>query len=149
MATTALEISEMCPIPTYRFVVTVGDVAMAFSEVSGQSQTVQTIDYRDGTGHWCLMPGQRQPVNITLRRGMAKRRKELSDWFNSISFNTVDKKDILISLTDETGTELLITWNVSNAFITALNGPSLSASGNEVAMEEVTLMADRLKVEFH
>lgn len=25
MATTALEISEMCPIPTYRFVVTVGD----------------------------------------------------------------------------------------------------------------------------
>ncbi|HEK1310948.1 TPA: phage tail protein [Pseudomonas aeruginosa] len=149
MASTAQDIAEMCPVPTYRFRVTIGDTELAFSEVSGLQQTVQTIDYRDGTGHWCLMPGQRQPVNITLRRGMAKGRKELYEWYKSITLNQVDKKDILISLTDEAGTGLLISWIVSNAFPTSLSGPNFSASGNEVAMEEVNLMGDRLSIEFH
>ncbi|WP_237577917.1 phage tail protein [Mycetohabitans sp. B6] len=39
----------------------------------------------------------------------------------------MEKKDISISLTDEAGKELLVTWNVSNAFPTKLTAPNQQA----------------------
>lgn len=90
------------------------------------------------------MPGQRQPSSITLRKGVFPKDSELFDWINSISLNKVEKKDITISLTDDAGTTLLFTWNVSNAFPTSLTSPSLDATSNEAAVQEMTLMADRV-----
>lgn len=149
MAIPATQIATDYPIPTYRFKVTVGSDEMAFNAVSGLELGVETIEYKDGTGQICLMPGQRQSLTITLRRGVIKGRSQLYDWINSISLNQVDKKDISISLTDDAGSNLLVTWNVTDAFPTKLSAPSFDASSNEVAIEEMTLSADRMTVVFH
>jgi len=41
-----------------------------------------------------------------------------------------------------------LTWTVSNAFPTKLTGPSLDATGNEVAYEELTLAGDSVLVHY-
>lgn len=149
MATTAEQIANTYPIPTYRYRVTVGNDSMAFSAVSGIELAHETMTYKDGIGGVFHMPGQIVPVNLTLRRGVVKAAGELFDWINSISLNQVDKKDISISLTSESGSELLVTWNVVNAFPTKLSAPGLDAMSNEIAIEEMSLMADRVTVHFH
>jgi len=137
------------PIPTYRFRVTVGQSEIAFSGVSGLEMGVDTIEYKDGKGGVLHMPGQKQAINITLKRGVFKNDDKLYKWMESIMDNQMDKRDIQISLTNETGTELLVTWNVAKAFPTKLTAPSFDATSNEIAVEELTLTADRLSVEFH
>jgi phage tail-like protein len=149
MATTADQIAASYPIPTYRFVVSLGSENIPFNNVSGLNITYDTIEYRDGTGNWFKMPGQRQAITITLRKGVFPGDSELYDWINSTSLNKVEKKDITISLTDDAGTTLLITWNVSNAFPTSLASPTLDAASNEAAVQELTLMADRVTIQTH
>lgn len=149
MALDKKTIAETYPIPTYRFTVSVGKEQMAFSSVSGLKQSVEKIEYKDGMGGLFQMPGQAQPLNITLKRGMVPKNSQLYKWMTSISLNRVEKKDISISLTDESGTGLLVTWNVSNAFPTELSAPNFDATSNEVAFEELNLVADRLTVNFH
>ncbi|MGV3344490.1 phage tail protein [Enterobacteriaceae bacterium LUAb1] len=147
MATTTDEIAVQYPIPTYRFVVTLGDEQIPFTSASGLDITHDTIEYRDGTGNWFKMPGQRQAVNITLSKGIFPGDTALYDWINSVQLNQVEKKDIMISLTNDAGTEVLMSWNVSNAFPTSLTSPSFDATSNEVAVQQVTLMADRVTIQ--
>ncbi|OQS37532.1 phage tail protein [Chromobacterium haemolyticum] len=149
MATASEQIASAYPIPTYRYRVTVGNEEMAFSAVSGMEISHETITYKDGVGGKYYMPGQLAPVNISLKRGVVKSKSQLYEWIKSISLNQVEKKDISISLTNESGSELLITWNVANAFPTKLTAPSLDATSNEVAIEEMSLMADSVTIQFH
>ncbi|MCU7065098.1 phage tail protein [Serratia ureilytica] len=149
MAVEAKTMGSTYPIPTYRFVVSVGKDQMSFSGVSGLDQSVQLVKYQDGTGNLYQMPGQAEPLTITLKRGVIPKQSQLYEWINAITFNRVEKKDLTISLTNETGTELLVTWNVMNAFPTKWTGPSLDATSNEVAIEEISLAADRLTLKFH
>jgi phage tail-like protein len=149
MSTTADQISASYPIPTYRFVVSVGNEDIPFNNVSGLDIKFDTIEYRDGTGNWFRMPGQRQTTTITLKKGVFPGDSIMYDWINSISLNKVEKKDITISLTDDAGTRLLLTWNVSNAFPTSFTSPALDATSNEAAVQELTLMADRVTIQTH
>ena len=149
MSIDAKTMGSTYPIPTYRFVVSVGKEQMSFSSVSGLDQSVQLVKYQDGAGGLFQMPGQKEPLTITLKRGVMPKKSQLYEWFNAISFNRIEKRDLSISLTNETGSELLVTWNVMNAFPTKWSGPSLDATSNEVAFEELTLAADRLTLKFH
>ncbi|MBU3895426.1 phage tail protein [Serratia rubidaea] len=149
MAVDAKTMGSTYPIPTYRFVVSVGKDQMVFSGVSGLDQSVQLVKYQDGAGNLFQMPGQMEPLTITLKRGVVPKQSQLYDWINAISFNRVEKKDLTISLTNESGSELLVTWNVMNAFPTKWTGPSFDATSNEVAIEEISLAADRLTLTFH
>ncbi|HCF3047443.1 phage tail protein [Pseudomonas aeruginosa] len=149
MAVEAKTMGSTYPIPTYRFVVSVGKDQMSFSSVSGLDQTVQLVTYEDGTGNLFQMPSKVTPPTITLKRGVVPKQSQLYEWINSIQSGRVEKKDLTISLTNDTGSELLVTWSVMNAFPTKWTGPSLDAKSNEVAFEEVSLAADRLTVKFH
>ncbi|SDY37786.1 conserved hypothetical phage tail region protein [Pseudomonas sp. NFIX28] len=122
---------------------------MAFSAVSGLEVSYETIEYKDGAGGVYRMPGQAAPVNITLRRGVVVGQSQLYDWISSTSLNQVEKKDISISLTNESGSGLLVTWNISNAFPTKLSAPDFDAASNEVAIEELSLLADAMTIKFH
>ncbi|QXF33217.1 phage tail protein [Photorhabdus luminescens] len=147
MPTTSEQIAVEYPIPTYHFVVSIGDEKVAFNNVSGLDISHDVIEYKDGTGNYYKMPGQRQAINITLRKGVFSGDTKLFDWINSIQLNQVEKKDISISLTNETGTEILMTWSVVNAFPTSLTAPSFDAASNEVAVQEITLTADRVAIQ--
>ncbi|EQB98811.1 phage tail protein [Photorhabdus tasmaniensis] len=147
MATTPEQIAVDYPIPTYRFVVSVGDEQIPFNNVSGLDISHEVIEYKDGTGNYYKMPGQRQSINITLRKGVFPGDTKLFDWINSIQLNQVEKKDIAISLTNEAGTEILMTWNVANAFPTSFTSPSFDATSNDIAVQEITLTADRVTIQ--
>lgn len=147
MAVTADDIAVQYPIPTYRFIVTLGDEQVPFTSASGLDINFDTIEYRDGTGNWYKMPGQRQVPNITLSKGVFPGKNSIYEWINSIQLNQVEKKDIMISLTNEAGTEVLVSWNVSNAFPTSLTSPSFDATSNEIAVQQITLMADRVTIQ--
>ncbi|MDE1482859.1 phage tail protein [Xenorhabdus bovienii] len=146
MAITPEQMAVDYPIPTYRFIVSIGNEHIPFNNVSGLEIHHDVIEYKDGTGNYFKMPGQRQAINITLRKGVFTKDTYLFDWINSIQLNRVEKKDILISLTNETGTEVLMTWNVANAFPTQLTSPNFDATSNEIAVQEITLTADRVTI---
>lgn len=147
MPVTADDIAKQYPIPTYRFIVTLGDEQVPFTSASGLDINFDTIEYRDGIGNYYKMPGQRQVPNITLSKGVFPGKNVLYEWLNSIQLNQVDKKDIMISLTNEAGTEVLVSWNVSNAFPTSLTSPTFDATSNEIAVQQITLMADRVTIQ--
>jgi len=149
MATSASDIETSYPISTYRFQVTVGEDTMAFNKISGLKSGRETMDYRDGMGGLFRMVGQKTLVDFTLSRGVVSAQSQLYDWLLSANRNEVDKKDILISLTDESGSTLLITWNVFNAFPTELSAPDFDATSNDVAIEELSLSADSMTIEYH
>ncbi|WP_086931701.1 phage tail protein [Agarilytica rhodophyticola] len=148
MATTAQDIANEYPIPVYRFVVSYGEESIPFSEVSGLDIGVETITYKDGLSKK-HMPGQKTDVNITLKRGLVRKKSQFYDWISTISLNLVDKKDITVSLTNETGDEPLVTWKVTNAFPKKLTAPSINGSSNEASVESLELLADDVKMEFH
>ena len=147
MATTVDDIKNEYPIPVYRFTVTLGEESMAFSEASGLDIGVETITYKDGLGR-IDMPGQTIDIDITLKRGLVRKKSQLYDWINAISLNLIDKRDITISLTDETASEPLVTWTVTNAFPKKLSGPSFNGSSNEASIESLELRADKVKITF-
>lgn len=147
MPTTVDDIKNEYPIPVYRFVVTMGDESIAFSEVSGLDISYETITYKDGLGKK-HMPGQPTDVNITMKRGVVRKKSQFYDWISNTSLNLIDKRDITVSLTNESGDEPLVVWTVANAFPKKLTAPSFNGSSNEVAVETLELMADDVKIEF-
>lgn len=149
MAVASETVAMEYPIPGYRFVVTLGDEKVAFNSVSGLDIDYESMEYKDGTGNLYRMPGQRKLPTITLKKGVFRGKSSLYDWINSISLNRVEKKDLMISLTNETGSELLVSWQVVNAFPIKLTAPSIDATSNDVAVQEITLEADRVLIITH
>ena len=58
----------------------------------------------------------------------------------------LDKKTLSVSLCDENGAAV-VTWQIKKAIVVKLEAPSLQASGNEAAIETLTLMASGISVE--
>lgn len=147
MATDKQKIIESYPLPAYNYRVIIdGSEAMSFSEVSGLEIDHEHVLYRHGFS-WAmgdyLIRAQRKPINVNLRRGVAKQQSYLYDWIKSGY-----KKDIRIELCDESGVAL-VSWDVSRALPFKLDAPSFSASTNDVAIESLNLIAHDLKLTHH
>lgn len=156
MAVSKAEIKATYPLPVYNYKVDIGKDTVAFSEVSGLNIGYETTTYKESstesgktsprTFH---MPAQAQPTTLTLKKGLvpAKSQPALYDWISTISINQVEKKDIIISLCDETG-KAMVTWKVTNAFPTKLDVPTFDANSNDVAIESMELMADDIFINY-
>jgi phage tail-like protein len=129
------------PIPVFHFKVEWGGKNVGFSEVSGLTQEVQMIEYRDGNSpdySTIKMPGLHKFNNVTLKRGIAKSDNEFFNWLNTIKLNTVERRDLTISLLNENHEPVMV-WKARNAFPVKVEGPGLKASGNEVAVESIEI----------
>ena len=82
-------------------------------------------------------------MQITLKKGAIAGATQLYQWLD-----TVDKKNMSVSLCDEKGNPV-VTWQIQKAMIVKLEAPALQASGNEAAIETLTLMASGISVEHH
>lgn len=137
------------PLPVFHFRVEWGGARIGFSEVTGLTQEVQAIEYRDGNFpeySSIKMPGLRKFGNITLKRGVIKSDNDFIKWLSSVKMNTVERRDLTISLLDESHNPVM-TWKVNRAFPVKVEGPQLKASGNEVAIESIELAHEGLEVE--
>lgn len=129
------------PIPAFHFKVEWGGKNVSFSEVSGLTQEVQLIEYRDGNSpdySTIKMPGLHKYNNITLKRGISKSDNDFFGWLNTVKLNTVERRDLTISLLNENHEPVMI-WKAHNAFPVKVEGPGLKASGNEVAIESIEI----------
>jgi phage tail-like protein len=137
------------PLPTFHFTVTWGGTRVGFSEVTGLTQENQAIEYRDGSFpeySSIKMPGLRKFSNLTLKRGVIKADNDFFKWLSTIKLNTVERRDLVISLLNEKH-EPVMTWKVQNAFPVKLEGPQLKASANEVAIESIELAHEGLELQ--
>lgn len=137
------------PLPVFHFRVEWGGTRIGFSEVSGLTQEIQAIEYRDGSFpeySSIKMPGLRKYSNITLKRGVIKADNDFFKWLSTVKLNTIERRDVTISLLNETHDPVMV-WKVHNAFPVKVEGPALKAAGNEVAIESIELAHEGLEVE--
>lgn len=93
------------------------------------------------------MPGLKADITLTLKKGIVKSDSYLLEWMTSTNLNTVQKRDITISLLNESE-EPTVSWIVEDAFPKKLEAPALNASSNEVAIESLELIARNLRIEY-
>jgi len=83
---------------------------------------------------------------VVLKRGIIKGDNDFFNWMNSINLNQVERRDITISLLDETHQPVRV-WRVRNAWPCKLSAPDLKADANEVAIETLELAHEGIQVE--
>ncbi len=138
------------PLPKFHFNVDWAGTNIGFSEVSGLNIENKLIEYRDGASpeySKLKMPGMREFSNITLKRGVFKGDNEFYNWLNTISLNTVERRDLTISLLNENH-EPVVTWKIKNAFPVKVQSTDLKADGSEVAIEQIDVAHEGLTIEY-
>ena len=117
--------AEKYPLPKFHFQVEWGGTNLGFSEVSGLDVETEVIEYRHGASpdySSVKMPGRQKYSNITLKRGTTKADNEYFDWWNTVQLNTIERRDITISLLNENH-EPVVVWKVKNAWPSASTAP--------------------------
>jgi phage tail-like protein len=135
------------PIPVFHYKVSWNNTDIGFSDVSGLSQEITPIEYRDG-----LMSPNTQPLkrpglpkvnNISLKRGITQSNNELFNWFNNNGAPDVERRDVTITLLNDSGEPVMV-WVALQAWPIKCEGPALKATGNEIAIESVELVHEGL-----
>lgn len=129
------------PLTNFYFQVDWGGTKIGFTEVSGLSVKINPIEYRHGASpefNKIKMPGMKEFGNITLKRGMFENDNEIPDWFNTASLNTVERRNITISLLNE-NREPVVVYKIKNAWVVSVQSTDLKADGNEVAIESAEI----------
>ena len=148
----AVERPNKNPYSAFNFIVEIdGEAVAAFQEVSGLDSENTPIEYREGADAMNTvrkLPGIEKYPNLTLKRGMTGSlylwnwRKEARD--GSGSFPPV--RDVVIQLQSDTHKNVY-KWKLTNAWCCKLSGPTLNATGNEIAVETMELAYDRIDQE--
>ncbi len=138
------------PVTAFHFQIEWGGTRIGFTEVSGLTVELQSIDYREGNApeyQVTKMPGIPQYSNITLKRGMYRSDNEFFQWLNTVKLNNIERRDLTISLLNEEHAPITV-WKVKDAWPSKVEGPSLNSTGNEVAVETIELTHEGLTIEF-
>lgn len=137
------------PIPKFHFQVDWGGTKIGFTEVTGLEVTTEKIEYRDGASpeyNKIAMPGMQTFGDLTLKRGIFAGDNEFYEWWNSVSLNTIERRDITISLLNESH-EPVVVWKVKNAWPTKVTSTDLNSTGNETAIETLVVAHEGLTME--
>jgi phage tail-like protein len=136
------------PLPKFHYLVQWGGERLGFTEVTGLDVQIEAIEYREGSSPEYAkvkMPGMQKFSNLTLKRGTIAGDTDFYKWVKTISLNKVERRDIIISLLNESH-EPVITWKAKNTFPIKLQATDLKADGNEVAIETLELAHEGLDI---
>lgn len=137
------------PLVKFHFQVEWGGTNIGFTEVSGLDVETEVVEYRAGSNKEyskLKMPGMQKFGNITLKRGTFKSDNEYFQWWNTVKLNTIERRDVTISLLNENH-EPVVVWKVKNAWPTKIQSTDLKADGNEVAIESIELAHEGLTIQ--
>jgi phage tail-like protein len=140
--------ANIYPLAKFHFRVEWGGERVGFTEVTGLDMQVEAIEYREGSSpeySKIKMPGLHKFSNLTLKRGSVAGDSDFYKWVNTISLNQVERRDVVISLLNESHTPVL-TWKAKNTFPIKLAASDLKADGNEVAIETLELAHEGLSL---
>ncbi|MEQ8279486.1 MAG: phage tail protein [Deltaproteobacteria bacterium] len=137
------------PFRTYNFEVEIdGTTVGSFSEVSGLTAEGDPVEYREGTDRPNTvrkLVGLRKYSNITLKRGYISD-TTMWDWYGNVANGLDDRRNGTITLKNEAHVPVM-RWNFENAWLNKIEGPSLNATGNDVAVETIELCHEGLTME--
>jgi phage tail-like protein len=136
------------PLPKFHFEVRWDSAVMHFQEVSGLDAEAQPIEYRRGDSREfsvIRMPGLKKYSDVTMKKGVFSGDNKSWDWFNEIRMNTIQRKQVTISLLDEAGTPTMV-WTLANAWPNKVSGTDLKSQGNEVAVETIVFSHEGLTI---
>lgn len=127
----------------YNFVLDLGlsDGTAVFTEVSGLSVSVESIEVRGGGDG----PVARQLAGrvtygpVHLKWGLSNS-KELWNWLMTAVKGKVERKNVSIILKSNDGQTEKTRWNLTNAWLKEWKGAHLNAMGQDVAIETLTLV---------
>lgn len=134
------------PFNNFNFLVEIdGITRAAFHECSGLDSTIDVIEHREGGENITprKLPGMTKYSNIVLKRGITDD-KELYSWHLKAIRGEVTRKNGSIVLLDRAGVEKA-RWNFVRAWPSKWTGPSLTAEGNDVAIEQLDLAHEGLE----
>jgi phage tail-like protein len=120
--------------------------AGGFSECSGLEITLEFEEYREGGNNGTVLrfPTRTKWSNLRLKRGVA-----LSDdlwlWHYGFVQGTVQRRDGIIALQDEQQNPVKA-WSFSRGLPVKWTGPNLNASQSQVAIEELEIAHEGLKL---
>jgi phage tail-like protein len=133
------------PYRVYNFIVEIDGISRAaFREASGLDSSSDPIEYREGTDGRTQrkLPGLTKNANITLKWGTTDD-ASLWEWHKTVTDGVIERKNGSIVLLDDAGAEKL-RWNFVEGWPTKWTGPSLNATGNEVAIETLEIVHEGL-----
>jgi phage tail-like protein len=136
------------PFKNFKFLIELDGIVQAgFSECSGFGSNIEVVEYREGGDSTTVrkLPGKMSYPDITLKWGSTPS-TELYDWHMQVVAGTLPlpRKNGSIIQQDDSGTEQ-IRWNFYKAWPSKWAGPSLTAKGNDVSIETLTLSCERVE----
>lgn len=138
-------------LSNYAFQIEIDGVTMAqFREVSGLSSEIQVIEHKEnrpgGIPVIKKLPGARKWGDISLKRGKTDD-PAWWKWIQEVQEGKIDaaRRNGSVVLYDYERGEI-VRWNFTNAWPSKVSIGSLQAGGNEVAIEECTLVHEGLEV---
>lgn len=123
-------------------------IRAGFSECSGLTMETDPIEYRNGNEDITVrkLPGLRKFPNITLKRGMTDN-SDLLTWRKEVMEGKTVRRSGTITLLDEARNPAL-KWTFEQGWPSKLEGPTLNAKNNEVAIETLEICHENLKLEY-
>lgn len=146
------------PYGAYNFLITLIDsssnnapvgqksAAGGFSECSGLEMSLETETYQEGgnNGTTLKFPKHITYANIRLKRGITAS-NELWQWFDDFIEGKGKRKDGTITLQDEQHKAVKV-WKFKRGLPVKWTGPTLQASQNQLAVQELEIAHEGLKL---
>ena len=137
------------PYAGYNFAVELDGITRAgFRECSGLENSQNAGEYREGTDKNLSvrkLPGLVTHSDITLSRGITADSK-LWEWRQKAVKGNIERHNISITLLDNNG-NAKITWNLFDCWPRQWTGPSLNATADDLAVEQLVLACERVEVD--
>jgi len=136
------------PYSQFNFQVLIGTAPAGFQEVSGLGLEITVAEYRNGNepvNSPRKITGMHKVPDVTLKRGVIGEVELLHQWIQAVrNGDQNDRRTVNIQLQDEAHTGPVQQWVLNEARPIKYTGPSLTAKGTDVAIEELVLACERI-----
>lgn len=135
-----------------RFIVEIDGIeAGGFSRVELPDATVANVDYREGSDvsrSARKLSGLNEFDTLVLEKGVSSSSLALYEWFRQVQDGNLEgnRRSIAVTLLDARGEEVA-RWNFFDAWPARYDAPNLDARTNEVAIERLEIIHERMERE--
>lgn len=122
-----------------------------FQEVSGLGTEITMAEYRNGNERLNAprkIVGMYKVPDVTFKRGVIGA-TDLYEWLQQVREGKQEDalRTVTIQLLSEDRSAVAVTWKLSGARPMKYTGPSLNGKGTDVAIEELVLACEDIKIE--
>lgn len=120
-----------------------------FQEVSGLSVEITMQEYRAGNDKRSApmkIPGLYKVPDVTLKRGLLGA-TDIAEWLDQVRQGQDARRTVVVQLQNEQRSDVAMTWILQGAQPLKYTGPTLSGAGTDVAVEELVLAVEDIRME--